>query len=137
MSVDFTGVWKADLSQSKLLGAAPKAMIMTIAYSEPDLRQEIVVTRPDGGEQRLTFQCQTSGEPDQCLLDGQPVRGTARWEGEELIIEIWLLHGTQEVYLCDCWSLSPNRQTLTMEHRNDALAGQITVLEKMASSALD
>ena len=130
MSVDFTGRWKADLSRSNLLGIVPQAMIITIAHSEPDLHQEIVVTKQDGSEQRMVFCCRTNGEPGHCRLDGQAVRGTARWQGEELVIEIWMPHGTQELYLCDCWSLSPDGQTLTMEHRQDALAGQVAVLRR-------
>jgi hypothetical protein len=34
------------------------------------------------------------------------------------------------MHFCDYWSLSPNGQTLSMEHRNDDLAGQKTVLER-------
>ncbi len=131
MSVDFTGCWKADLSQSKLLGPPPKTMTIAIAHSEPDLWQEIVVTKQDASEERITFRCRTNGEPDLCQLNGKEVRGKAHCEGEELVIELWIQQGTRELYLCDCWALSPDGQTLTMEHRNDALAGQVTVLHRM------
>jgi hypothetical protein len=131
MRVDFTGIWRADLSASKLFGPPPKAITVTIAHSEPDLRQEIVMTKDDGSEQRITFRCVTNGEPDQCLFDGKDVPGRAHWRGEELVIELWMREGPSELYLCDCWSLSRDGQTLTMEHRNDALAGQVVVLRRM------
>ncbi len=102
MASNFTGRWKADLSQSKLLGPVPKAMTVAIAHSDPDLRQEIVVTKQDGSEE------------------------------DELIIELWMQHGERELYLCDCRSLSPDGQMLTMEHRNDALAGQVAVLHRIS-----
>jgi hypothetical protein len=130
MSVDLTGRWQADLSQSRLLGQQPKALAMDIAHSEPELRQEIMVTREDGSEQRIVFECRTEGGPDQCRLDGREIRGKTGWQEDELVIELWIQHGTREIYLCDCWSLSPDRQTLTMERRNDALAGQVTVLHR-------
>jgi hypothetical protein len=38
--------------------------------------------------------------------------------------------GTRESHFYDCWSLSPNGQTLWMEHRDDDLAGQMTVLDR-------
>ena len=38
--------------------------------------------------------------------------------------------GTREMYFCDCWFLSPDAQTLSIEHRKDDLAGQLTVLDK-------
>lgn len=87
--------------------------------------------KEDGNEQRITLQCATNGEPDQCQVDGKNVRGSAHWQGEELVIEIWLQQGDKELYVHDCWSLSPDRQTLTMRHRNDALAGQIAVLRRI------
>ena len=130
MGIDFTGRWEADLSQSKLLGPQPKAMSIDIAHTDPDLRQEIVVTKQDGSEQRITFRCRTNGDPDQCRFNEEQVRGTAHWQGSELVIELWIAQGTRELYLCDCWSLSPDGQTLTMEHRNDALAGQMAVLRR-------
>jgi hypothetical protein len=130
MSIDFTGRWKADLSQSRLLGPPPKAMTMAIVHSEPDLRQEIAVTKEDGSEQRITFRCQTTGEPDQCRFNEEAVRGTAQWQGEELVVELWIQQVGREFYLCDRWSLSPHGQTLTMEHRNDALSGQVAVLRR-------
>ena len=132
MHADFTGHWQADLSQSKLFGPPVTAMTVEIAHSGPDLRQEIVATREDGGEQRITFRCRTDGEPDQCRFNGEAVPGAARWQGEELVIELWMQQGEREFYLCDCWSLSPDGQTLTMEHRNDALAGQRCVLRRIS-----
>ena len=131
MAVDFTGVWKADLSRSKLLGPPPKAMTVTIAHSDPELHQEIVVTKADDSEERVAFQCRTDGAPDHCSLNGAAVRGSAHWEGDELVIELWIQRAAGELYLRDCWSLSADRKTLTMEHRDDALAGQVTVLRGM------
>lgn len=105
-------------------------MAMDIAHSEPELRQEIVVTKQDGSQERITFRCLANGEPDQCRLNEKEVRGTAHWQGERLVIELWIQQGERELYLCDCWSVSPDGQTLTMEHRNDALAGQVAVLRR-------
>ena len=132
MSADFTGIWHADLSRSKLLGPIPQAMTVRIAHSDPDLRQEIWVTKSDGSVESTYFQCRTTGEEGHCLLNGNLLRGVARWQGEELVIELWIQQGELEVYLCDCWSLSPDGQTLRMEHRNDALAGQVAILERAA-----
>jgi hypothetical protein len=77
-----------------------------------------------------TVKCWTNGEQDKNLLNDRAVRGHARWEGEELVIESWMHFGTREMHFCDCWSLSPDRQTLSMEHRKDDLAGQLTVLDR-------
>lgn len=130
MSVNFTGTWKVNLSKSKLLGPAPVAVTIKILHSEPELREEMLATKADRSEERLSFKCWTNGEPGKSLLNGKAVRGNASWEGEQLVIESWVQFGAREMYFCDCWSLSPDGQTLRMEHREDDLAGQLTVLEK-------
>jgi len=130
VSANFTGTWKANLSMSRLMGPMPKAILMKIVHSDPQLQEEIFVTRADGNEERIVFQCRTDGKPDGNLLNGRAVRGGARWEGEDLVIESWIQVGTTERHFCDYWSLSPDGQTLSMEHRDDDLAGQLTILDK-------
>jgi hypothetical protein len=93
--------------------------------------EEVLVTM-DGSEDRLVFQCCINGEKDRNLLNGKPIRGTARWEGEELLIESWVQFAGREMHFRDRWSLSSDRQTLIMEHRDGDLAGQITVLDQVA-----
>jgi hypothetical protein len=130
MNIDFTGIWRANLLKSKLLGPAPQAITITIAHSDPELHQGIVVVKEDGNEERLLFNCSTNGKPGHASLNGNPVDGTASWKVKELAIKLRMQSGTREITLHDYWSLSPDGNTLTMEHRDDALAGQITILEK-------
>jgi hypothetical protein len=130
MSVDFTGTWNADLSKSRLLGPTPKALSVNIEHSDSELQEEMLVTNIDGSEDRVLFKCGINKGKHECLLNGRVVRGGARWEGEELVIELWVQIGTREMHFRDCWSLSVNGQTLSMEHRDDDLAGQITVFER-------
>ena len=129
--IDFTGTWKANLAKSKLLGPSPKSLTMEIGQSQTDLHQEIVVTRQDGNENRMTFHCSLNGEQNKSSLNGNPLRGSASWQANELLIESWLNAGERELHLRDFWSLSDDRKTLIMEHREDDLAGQRTVLERL------
>jgi hypothetical protein len=133
MSVNFSGTWKANLSQSRFLGPPPKAVSVKIEHSDPALQAEILVKKTDGSEEKVVFQCWTNGEQDRSLLNGTAVRGRARWEGAELVIESRMRLGAREMYFCDCWSLSPDGQSLSMEHRKDDLAGQLTVFERGGS----
>jgi hypothetical protein len=130
VSVNFTGTWNADLSKSRFFGPRPKAISIRIEHSDPELREDLLVTRRDGREERAVFKCWTDGEQRENLLNGRAVRGSARWEGNELVIESWMQVGATEMHFCDCWSLSPDGQTLSMEHRQDDLAGQLTVLDR-------
>jgi hypothetical protein len=130
MSINFAGIWNADLGKSRLLGACPRAISVRIEHWGLELKQEILVTKLDGEEDRVSFKCCIDSE-DHCLLNGKPIRGSARWVGEELLIESWIQLGDREVHFCDFWSLSPDGQTLTMEHRDDHLAGQITIFDRV------
>lgn len=130
MSVDFSGAWTADLRASRLLGPQPMAITIIIEHHDPELKETVVVLRADGQEQNAILQCRTDGGDGQSWLEGEAVRGGARWEGDELVIEIWPDASGRELHLCDYWSLSPDGQTLCMEHRNDDLAGQHTVLRR-------
>jgi len=62
MHLDFSGVWKANLEKSNILGARPKAMTVKIAYSDPALLVEMVITQMNEIEDRLAFRGLTSGE---------------------------------------------------------------------------
>jgi hypothetical protein len=130
MSVNFTGVWHANLSKSRFLGPLPIAITIKVEHSDPELQEKILVTKFDGNEERVVFKCWTNGKEGKSLLNGRAVRGNARWEGEELAIESWMQFGTREMHFCDCWSLSPDGQILSMEHRKDDLVGQLTVLDR-------
>ena len=87
------------------------------------------MTNADGTEQRMTFRFETGAETTN-PIGGATARTRARWEGTELVIESWMKTPAREAYFKDHWSLSEDGRTLTMAHRDDDLAGQISVLEK-------
>jgi hypothetical protein len=134
MNIDFSGVWRGNLEQSKLLGTRPKALLVRIDHTDPVLIVEMVFTKSDDIEDRLLFRGLTTGEEVDNPLHGIQVRSRSTWVGAELLIESWMNLGGRESHLRDYWSLSNDRRMLTMEHRDDALAGQITLLERTDGS---
>src|ERR1700693_3536363 len=130
MKSNFTGVWKGNLEKSKLLGSAPKALLVTIDHADPVLTVEMVFTRSDDTEDKLLFRGLTTGEEVVNAVHGIPVRSRSTWGGGELLIESWMSLGGRESYFRDYWSLSSDGQNLAMEHRDDELAGQITLLQR-------
>src|ERR1700733_11307109 len=127
MIINFTGLWKADFNKSRLLTEPPQSLSIKIVHSEIEIQEQMTVTKSDGSSQSVIFKCPINGNENEALLNNKCIRGSARWEGEELIIESEF----GGMRFRDCWSLSCNQQILTMEHRNDALAGQLTVLERL------
>jgi hypothetical protein len=130
LKINLSGVWKGNLEKSKLLGPAPKALLVTINHTDPVLNVEMVFTKLDDTEEQLLFRGMTTGEEVVNSVRGIQVRSRSTWIGAELLIESWMSLGGRESYFRDYWFLSNDGRMLTMEHRNDALAGQATVLEK-------
>ena len=57
-------------------------------------------------------------------------RVRAGWSGGELIIETRLKTPARDFYFKDCWSLDADG-SLVMEHREDDLADQRVVLDRV------
>ena len=130
---DFTGVWRADLEKSVLRGSAPKQILVKIEHREPLLIQQILVADAGGPERRQTFIIEVGANTIN-TVNGTPARSRAQWEGKELLIESWMKTPDREFHFKDYWSLSDDGLVLTMTHRDDDLAGQITWLEKLPAA---
>jgi hypothetical protein len=130
MNADLSGTWKANLQKSKLLGPPPKAVLVTIRHAGSELTAEMVITGEDGDENRLVFRGPTTGEEVTHTLLGVIWRSQLRWAGPELLIESWANQNGREMHFRDYWWLSGDGETLMMQHRDDDLAGQTTILEK-------
>ena|SRR5437867_3769576 len=131
---DFTGLWQVNFEKSTILGPAPKRILMKIEHGEPKLVQKILVTYATGQEALLIFTYATTGETAN-PAGGGTARSRARCEGTELVIESSMKTPDRELHFEDHWSLSGDGGTLTMTHRDDDLAGQISVLEKAPPEA--
>jgi hypothetical protein len=127
--INFTGTWQADLSKSKLDGPPPDRLLITIEHHDPQLLQTVLTTTA-GRDDHLTFSFTTDGEDTAITLRGNPGKTRAHWRDAELVIESSLLLAGRELQFRDYWSLSADGRLLTMEHRDDALAGQVTFLER-------
>ncbi len=130
MNLNFNGVWKVNLSLSKFLASPPVDILVTITQSENAIQEEMIATNAGGKRDRIVFKCKLDRDPGPAFLNETLIHACARWEHDELLIESVVRAGDREMHFRDFWSLSPDSQTLTMEHRNDALAGQLTVFER-------
>lgn len=89
----------------------------------------------DGGKHHLAFAGQTTGEQVENIVLGTPWRSQLTWTGSELLIESHVTQNGRKLHFRDFWSSSADGETLTMIHRDDDLAGQVTVLEKVRDAA--
>jgi hypothetical protein len=130
MKPDFSGVWKANLENSTVFGPSARAMSASIHHAEPELRLETFIVKPDGTKMRTGSRFLTTGEEVTNPIYGTRMRSRCQWMDSELLIESWVTLRGRDWHTCDFWSLSEDGQTLTMEHRDDDLAGQIVRLER-------
>lgn len=107
----------------------PAQILVTIEHREPILDQETLVTYENGEEQRLAFRYETGSDTINHLGDAV-ARTRAQWQDTELVIHSWLEAAGRELHLKDYWSISEDGKVLTMEHRDDSLAGQIVMYER-------
>lgn len=127
---NFTGRWKADLSASRLQGPMPKEIVVSIAHAEPDLKVEMTMVTEKHSPTRMAFATRTTNEPTTNTVRGGEWISRARWIGDELLIESHVSRDGWRLHFLDYWSLSNDGRRLTMEHRDDALAGQVTILDR-------
>jgi hypothetical protein len=131
---DFTGVWKLNPKKSVIPGRGVEQMLVKLEHHQSTLIQHILLADEGGEEQRLSLTYEIGAETSNAI-NGAAARTLARWQGTELVIETRVESANREIYLEDHWSLSSEGSTLTMEHRNDALAGQVAVFERAQTEA--
>jgi hypothetical protein len=128
-------LWRLNLDKSTFPRQAPKEFLVKIQHREPTLTQTLLVVGADSGEPQLTLTYDTSGSETTNRAPGGEVQSRATWSGSELIIESVLKTPARTFHFVDHWTLSSDGQTLRMEHPDDDLAGQISVLEKAPPDA--
>ena len=131
---DFSGIWQLNVAKSVILGQIPLQTLMKIEHAEPKLIQRVLILHNDGRENIFAFDYETGADTTTDLGAGK-ARSRAHWQGAELMIESWLKSKDRELHFKDYWALSSDGNTLTMAHRDDDLAGQISVFERAAAEA--
>ena len=130
MPPSFTGTWKADLALTRLTGTHPKEIVVKIDHAEPMISVDMLFTPADSPPYRIEFKGRTNCEQVENVVLGASWHSTIRWVGSELLIESYVKQSGRHLHFRDFWSLSDDGNVLTMIHRDDDLAGQVTVLNK-------
>jgi len=129
---DFTGTWRANLAASRLRGPAPSEITVSIRHADPDLCVVMTIISADNKSAQMTFDVRTTNEANANTVLGTEWISRSRWVGRELLIESDVDHAGRTMHFRDYWSMSDDGQRLIMEHREDDLDGQITVLDRLA-----
>jgi hypothetical protein len=135
---NLSGVWKADLSKSKMAGPAPINYLMIIEQQDGKLMEKVGVYT-ERGELRSAYTFKTDGSPSMNSSRGLAMRTVARWDGGALVLESKIA-AAKPAKSAEKYTLSSDGNTLTVESdtsMNGRDAHQTLVLEKQPDSAGD
>ncbi|HTS76202.1 MAG TPA: hypothetical protein VMG40_08365 [Bryobacteraceae bacterium] len=113
---NFSGEWKMNPAKSDFGGMpAPDVITRSIQHDDPALDIK-TYQKGAAGEVNSELKYTTDGKPATNKVRGMDATGTARWEGDTLVIESWLsLQGT-EIKSKEVWELSDGGKTLTIRN---------------------
>ncbi len=109
-AANFTGAWKLNLSKSDY-GPVPQpdTMTRTITHNDPSLQ---ISTYQKGaqGEATTELKYTTDGKP----AENKGSKGTAKWDGDKLVVDSVREYQGGELKFHDVWNLSADGKTLTV-----------------------
>jgi hypothetical protein len=123
-ATNFTGEWKLNLAKSDY-GPVPQPEFMTrtIKHDDPMLEAS---THQKGAQGEATTQLKytTDGKP----AENTGSKGTAKWDGDKLVVDsIRDLQGA-ELKFHEVWSLSADGKTMTVNNHITAPQGEFDIV---------
>jgi hypothetical protein len=126
-ATNFSGEWKLNLAKSDygpIQQFAPEFMIRTIKHDDPALH---ISTHQKGAQGEVTTELNYT-------TDGKPVenksansKGTAKWDGDKLVVDsVRDLNGT-ELKNHDVWTLSADGKVMTVNSHLTAPQGEFDI----------
>jgi hypothetical protein len=107
---NFTGVWKLNLAKSEF-GPAPQPEVLTRTVNHNDPMLQIsTYTKGARGEATSELKYTTDGKP----AENKGSKGSAKWDGNKLVVDSSRDIQGSELKQHDVWSLSPDGKTLTV-----------------------
>jgi len=122
---DFTGDWKLNTSKSDFgQFPAPSSMTQKVAHQEPSLKLATKMAT-DNGDFEFEAAYTTDGKECTNQFGPNPMKSTAKWEGDILIIDTKGSFGDAEITINDKWALSADGKTLTLTRHFVSSQGEL------------
>jgi hypothetical protein len=120
---NLTGVWKLNLAKSEL-GPVPQPELMTrtVNYNDPVL-QISSYSKGAAGEATTELKYTTDGK----LAENKGSKGTAKWDGDKLVLDSVRDYQGAELKLHDVWTLSSDGKTMTVNSHVIAPQGEVDI----------
>lgn len=134
---DLSGVWKADLSKSKISGPKPTEYLMVIDQKESRITGKVGVTG-EHGQERSSFNLNTQ-RPSLNYFRGIPMRTKTSWEGNTLVVDEHV-GGAHPMDVQEKYALSSDGNTLSLDQNakmGERQMASTIVFEKQPASAAE
>jgi hypothetical protein len=111
-ATNFSGEWKLNLAKSDygpIQQFAPEFMVRTIKHDEPALH---ISTHQKGAQGEVTTELNytTDGKP----AENKSSKGSAKWDGDKLVVDAVRDAQGTEIKTHDVWSLSADGKVMTV-----------------------
>ncbi len=111
---NFSGEWAVDNAKSEFGPMPPpQSMIRKVDHSEPAVSYTEATVGGPQGDSTITMKCSTDGKETTNEMMGNPVKVTAKWDGDALVVSAKLDLQGNEITLTDKWTLSADGKVLT------------------------
>ncbi len=114
---NFSGSWKMNPQSSNfgpLAAHAPKEITRAIEHSDPALQFK-TVQRGAKAEVVTTMKFTTDGKPTVNTLRGIEIKGSAKWNGDLLVIETRRMSDGVEILQSDQWTLEEGGRSMKVD----------------------
>jgi hypothetical protein len=115
-AANFSGEWKMNAAKSDfgpMAAQAPEVLTRSIKHNDPALE---IATHQKGAAGEVNTQLKYTTDGKECInkLPNGDAKGTAKWKGENLVIESTRTAQGMEIKQADTWSLSEGGKVLTV-----------------------
>lgn len=126
---NLSGTWKMNAQKSKFEQGGPKGITIKLDHQKSTLQESLTLT-DDQREQTANFTYTLDGKESVQQLDGEPIKTTAKWEGESLIVAFKNDRGFTFIRKI---TVSADGKTMTIDAKQSTRDGSVNdtvVLEK-------
>jgi hypothetical protein len=121
---DLSGTWKLNVPKSDFgVLPGPTSRTDVITYKEPSITDH-VTTEGDQGKQDYTVSYSTDGKETANTFGQLAAKSTAKWEGNNLVINSKVKFNDTDVDVVSTWVLSADGKTLTVSAHISSTMGE-------------
>ena len=114
---NFSGIWRWNPAKTQHGGTPPEDMRVKIDQNGSDITIVLRI-RTKALEEFVTERIRVGADDNKNEIHGATMISKAAWDGATLAVDSVAKFGDKELRLNDRWSLSPDKQTLTMQEHH-------------------